>query len=218
LQAIFNQFAAETNAPVMTVDAEGVRRWTVNGKAHRDDGPALEYPDGTKVWFQFGMRHRADGPAVEYANGDKIWMINDKQHREGGPAVESKLNVQWFVHGKLHRIDGPAVVYSAGTKEWWVNGEKHRTGAPAVEHSDGSTEWWKNGVQHREDGPAVEWAADEDLKQWYLNGQEFSEAEYKTELCKLGEIKRQENTALMSSVRKGTQAQVKAPALARFRK
>ena len=43
------------------------------------------WPSGTKVWYLNGKRHREDGPAIEYANGDKYWYLNGKRHREDGP-------------------------------------------------------------------------------------------------------------------------------------
>ena len=43
--------------------------------------------DGSKKWFINGKRHREDGPAVEIANGTKCWHINGKLHREDGPAI-----------------------------------------------------------------------------------------------------------------------------------
>jgi len=36
------------------------------------------YPNGTKHWYLNGRLHREDGPAVEYANGDKCWYLNGK--------------------------------------------------------------------------------------------------------------------------------------------
>jgi hypothetical protein len=36
------------------------------------------YEDGSKFWYLNGKLHREDGPAVEYANGDKSWYLNDK--------------------------------------------------------------------------------------------------------------------------------------------
>jgi len=35
---------------------------------------------GTKEWRLHGKRHREDGPAIEWANGSKSWLINDKLH------------------------------------------------------------------------------------------------------------------------------------------
>ena len=57
---------------------------------------------GDKVWSnEKGQYHREDGPALEYNNGTKYWIVNDKYHREDGPAFErldgSKL---WYYHGK----------------------------------------------------------------------------------------------------------------------
>ena len=79
----------------------GNKRWYLNGKPHREDGPAIEYVRGDKYWFINGVRHRVDGPAIEYADGSKSWYLNGKRHREDGPAVE----------------------YADGCKFWWINGE-----------------------------------------------------------------------------------------------
>ena len=67
---------------------------------HREDGPAVEWADGTKAWYINGERHREDGPAIEEVDGLKAWFINDLRHREDGPAVE----------------------HSSGTKLWYLNG------------------------------------------------------------------------------------------------
>ena len=80
----------------------GTKRWYLNGRRHREDGPAIEWADGTKSWWLKGKRHREDGPAVEYADGTKCWYLNDELHREDGPAVE----------------------WADGTKFWWLNGKE----------------------------------------------------------------------------------------------
>jgi hypothetical protein len=51
------------------------------GERHREDGPAIEWSDGTKFWYLNDRLHREDGPAVEYVNalagnGDKFWYLN----------------------------------------------------------------------------------------------------------------------------------------------
>ena len=61
------------------VDRGGTKRWYLNGKRHREDGPAIEYPDGTKVWYLNDELHREDGPAVEYPDGTKSWYLNGKK-------------------------------------------------------------------------------------------------------------------------------------------
>ena len=80
------------------------------------------YPNGDKEWYLNGKLHREDGPAVEWADGYKEWFLNGKLHREDGPAVESAFgHKEWFLNGKLHREDGPAIEYSTGTKKWFLN-------------------------------------------------------------------------------------------------
>jgi hypothetical protein len=54
----------------------GDKWWLLNGKRHREDGPAIEYSDGTKKWFFNGQLHRVDGPAIEWNDGDKEWWLN----------------------------------------------------------------------------------------------------------------------------------------------
>ena len=78
----------------------GTKEWYLNGKRHREDGPAIEWADGYKEWYLNGKLHREDGPAVEYADGHKRWYLNGSRHREDGPAVEC----------------------ADGTKEWYLNG------------------------------------------------------------------------------------------------
>jgi len=56
----------------------GDKYWFLNGKYHREDGPAIEFANGSKHWYLNGKRHREDGPAIEYANGDKEWYLNDE--------------------------------------------------------------------------------------------------------------------------------------------
>jgi hypothetical protein len=60
----------------------GNRFWYLNGKPHREDGPATEYANGDKRWYRNGKLHREGGPAVEYVNGDKRWYLNDVNYSE----------------------------------------------------------------------------------------------------------------------------------------
>ena len=156
--------------------------WRLNGKLHREDGPAIEYDiksakgktKGNKFWYLNGKQHREDGPASEWNDGNKFWYLNGKQHREDGPASE----------------------WNDGTKHWYINGKQlsqhqfnNRNGDFGVKHSTldeilkkfnigqiegkcfirykGIELYYLNGKLHREDGPAV--CGDGD-KEWYLNG------------------------------------------------
>ena len=38
------------------VDYIGTRRWSLNGKLHREDGPAVEHASGTKHWYLNDVR------------------------------------------------------------------------------------------------------------------------------------------------------------------
>ena len=56
--------------------------WFKNGVYHRENGPALEYTEGSKAWFKNGKLHRENGPAVEYSDGDKRWYLNGEELSE----------------------------------------------------------------------------------------------------------------------------------------
>jgi hypothetical protein len=159
----------------IVTDEDGTLRYYLNGKLHREDGPAIEYGNGDKFWYINGKRHREDGPAVEYDNGDKYWYINGKLHRADGPAVECTNGDKfWIINGKRHREDGPAIEDGDGDKKWYINGKLHRADGPAVECTNGDKYWYINDKLHREDGPAIE---DGD-KKWYINGEKLTEEEF----------------------------------------
>jgi hypothetical protein len=42
-------------------------------------GELYEYDNGSKCWYLNGRCHREDGPAVEFKNDIKLWYINGKQ-------------------------------------------------------------------------------------------------------------------------------------------
>ena len=106
------------------VYGNGTKEWRLDGKRHREDGPAVEEANGTKFWHLNGERHREDGPAVEGADGYKAWYLNGKRHREDGPAVEWAYGEKsWYLNDELHREDGPAIEYVDGTKFWYLNGK-----------------------------------------------------------------------------------------------
>jgi len=73
-----------------------------HGQLHRDDGPAVIYPNGKQAWCRDGHYHRDDGPAIIHPDGE--------QH--------------WYRNGELHREDGPAVTYPDGRSFWYRNGKR----------------------------------------------------------------------------------------------
>ena len=85
------------------VYSNGNKYWHLNGKLHREDGPAVEYYDGYKSWWLNGKRHREDGPAIEYSDGHKCWALNGKELSE--EEYNNKMNPP-SCNGKLVTIDG----------------------------------------------------------------------------------------------------------------
>lgn len=79
-----------------------------------------------KSYYKNKLLHREDGPAVEYKNGTKEWYKEGKLHREGGPAIEqADGRKEWYKEGELHREDGPAIERVDGTKQCWVGGVRY---------------------------------------------------------------------------------------------
>ena len=66
------------NKPICKEYPNGDKQWFLNGKLHREDGPAVERANGTKEWWLNGKLHREDGPAIEYSSGTKEWFLNGK--------------------------------------------------------------------------------------------------------------------------------------------
>ena len=50
--------------------------YVVNGKLHREDGPAFENIFGYKEWHINGKRHRLDGPAIKSKIYEHYWIEN----------------------------------------------------------------------------------------------------------------------------------------------
>jgi len=42
----------------------------------------LEYNVGDRWWYLNGKRHREGGPAIEVSNGEKEWYLNGKKYTE----------------------------------------------------------------------------------------------------------------------------------------
>jgi len=64
------------------IDKDGNKWWKNSQRQlHREDGPAIEWADGTKHWYINNKPHREDGPAYEAASGNKYWFINGKRIR-----------------------------------------------------------------------------------------------------------------------------------------
>ena len=80
----------------------GHKHWYLNGKRHREDGPAIEWADGDKSWWLNDKLHREDGPAIEWANGNKCWFLNGEKVTE---EEHKRLTSKATCEGKVVEID-----------------------------------------------------------------------------------------------------------------
>ena len=63
----------------------------------------IVYGDGTKEWALNGKLHREDGPAKEFSSGSKSWYLNGKKVTE---EEHKKLTSKATCAGKVVEIDG----------------------------------------------------------------------------------------------------------------
>ena len=100
------------------------KEWKLNGKYHRDNGPAIIWKSGTRHWYINGKLHRERDPAKIHKDGKQEWYANGKRHRKCGPAIIwPNGSLEWYVNGESHREDGPAKVFLDGYEEYWINGK-----------------------------------------------------------------------------------------------
>lgn len=63
-------------------DFPGVIEHRLNGELHREDGPAIIWPNGSEFWFLNGVEHREDGPAKTFTDsGAMMWFLNGELQR-----------------------------------------------------------------------------------------------------------------------------------------
>ena len=63
-------------------DESGGQKWYLDGKLHREDGPAVIWADGTEEWWLNGKLHREGGPAVIWPSGAQAWWLNGNRVTE----------------------------------------------------------------------------------------------------------------------------------------
>jgi hypothetical protein len=97
-----NRVWTKDNQPELIIDDYGNKEWWLNGRLHREDGPAIEDTDGYKAWVFKGEYHRADGPAIEHINGEKEWYLNgnycfNKEQWFSKLTPEQQYNYLWNI-------------------------------------------------------------------------------------------------------------------------
>lgn len=169
---------------------DGSFEYYVRGFLHRVDGPALRI-QRTEHWCINGKLHRNGGPASEFESGAKIWYQNGEKHRIGAPAeIDESGTETWFHHGKIHMIDGPAKIFKSGHQEWYKNDVLHRLDGPAAVCVNGKKKWnawFQNGVLHRLDGPAEEF--EDGTVAYHLFGKEMEKKEFEIAIKRFLESK-----------------------------
>lgn len=84
----------------MKMNQEVIQYFNVNGKLHKEDGPAHICKDGL-AYYTNGKLHRTDGPAVILKSGFEAWYSNGKRHNLDGPAVKYIDGyVGYFIDGR----------------------------------------------------------------------------------------------------------------------
>lgn len=71
-----------TDLIVVTYDDGTIVHYDQERHFHREDGPAVAYPDGTYFWYNHGERHCLSGPAVKMTNGFQDYYINGQRYTE----------------------------------------------------------------------------------------------------------------------------------------
>lgn len=60
----------------LQVSEDGVKSWsTTDGDYHKENEPAITFPDGSEEWWFKGWKHRIDGPAfIDTSNKRIQWF------------------------------------------------------------------------------------------------------------------------------------------------
>ena len=86
IEQLYKEVFEDTGANELIIGPNESKYWRLNGKLHRENGPAVEF---------------SNGPIVKDAIGGKKWYINGELHRENGPAIEwSNGEQEWYIDGK----------------------------------------------------------------------------------------------------------------------
>ena len=82
---------------------QNVKIHWLDGQYHRnlkERGPAIEYLDGFKSWYVEGKLHREDGPAIIRASS---WYLNGKKIKSSHPKSK-KFKTRWIKLVKQFRL------------------------------------------------------------------------------------------------------------------
>jgi hypothetical protein len=102
---------------IWNISSGGTKKWYVNNRLHREDGPAYE---------------SAEGPNFYYLNGKCLTLhefitnvVTDANSYENYREYKVRVfysRTEWWLGHKLHRENGPAIIFNDGTKFWYFYG------------------------------------------------------------------------------------------------
>ena len=149
-----------------------------DGKIHKEDGPAIEWEDGSKYWYCEGHLHRKNKPAVIQMDGLCEWWENGnfvykkiidqtsvKELIDNENQIEQEKEITLYGFDSETKAEIIKIKNHYGFEYRKYNHRLHREDGPAVEKFDGTKEWYRNGEVHRENGPAIE--LKDGTKKWY---------------------------------------------------
>jgi hypothetical protein len=124
-----NNMLHRLDGPAIEI-SNGTKIWGVRGQRYTEEefnkivSPHVD-SDGVQTWSNNKMQlHRENGPAIIYPNSDMEWWVDGRRHRLAGPAVLKGKISQWYRNGVLHRLDGPAFINQMnGYCEYYINGK-----------------------------------------------------------------------------------------------
>lgn len=180
---INGKFISETDfnlqkEEVVTTVTELQTTHTKNGVLHNPYGPAKIRKDGSYRWEINGKLHREDGPAFICPSGKDFRHQRDDDGVPVGvePEIECPIEA-WYTHGKKHNPKGPAVKWLDGRQEYWLDGEELKqeewllkTAQLFKDESVGRTLYYKDAAKsilHNSNGPAV---IRPNSKEWWEDG------------------------------------------------
>lgn len=172
------------------VAQDGERIWRVS---KRYGIPNRYFMQSVNVWVRKNLPYKLNRKIYTiavYRDKTDLANISPKNitFRIAKNTIAEEIN--FFRNNKLHRDNGPAVLYRLEDtgelcREWYKDGILHREGAPAVEIGKNYNEWMINGKYHRLDGPAIIlFDGDDTFCEWWINGKEYTEKEFKEEIKK----------------------------------
>lgn len=175
--------------PIKTYNEKRERfEWKVGDIYHREDGPAIEYLNGSFEWRNANVIHRIGGPAMAWVKGNKKYMSDQLTENADGKLVKMSDDEKYvvmdragyacMVNGVYHCENGPAIYFEDGEQHYCIRGKYHREDGPAIikKNKYGNKEsikyaYYINDELHREDGPALIYHNDK--TEWWKNGKKI---------------------------------------------